>query len=182
MSDLRAQLIDPILAREGGWVDRAADRGGPTNWGVTLATLRSYYHDPSLGPDDLRALTRDAARDILWFDFIQKPGIDRIPNEKVMAEVADGAVNHGPDESIKLLQRALRVADDGVIGPATLTAIPYLDPEKLLTRLRAQRLRLYSQIARKNKLDNDHDGIPDQLENLPGWIDRMADVMEAAAA
>ena len=37
-----------IVAREGGWSDHPADPGGPTNHGVTLATLRRLRLDLDL--------------------------------------------------------------------------------------------------------------------------------------
>ena len=36
------QLIDGLIAREGGFVDHPADRGGATNWGITDAVARAH--------------------------------------------------------------------------------------------------------------------------------------------
>ena len=37
-----------IFKAEGGYADNPADPGGPTNYGITLATLRAYESDPNL--------------------------------------------------------------------------------------------------------------------------------------
>ena len=34
-------LIDRLIAREGGYVDHPADRGGATHWGITTAVARA---------------------------------------------------------------------------------------------------------------------------------------------
>jgi hypothetical protein len=57
------EMIDDILAREGGFVNHPADRGGPTNFGVTQATLASWRGREAT-IDDVRSLTIDEARDI----------------------------------------------------------------------------------------------------------------------
>ena len=36
------EIIDGIIKREGGYVDHPADRGGPTKFGITLATLEAW--------------------------------------------------------------------------------------------------------------------------------------------
>ena len=36
------QLVDGLIAREGGFVDHPADRGGATNWGITEAVARAH--------------------------------------------------------------------------------------------------------------------------------------------
>ena len=54
--------------------------------------------------------------------------------------VFDAAVNSGPAQSVKWLQRALGVADDGVLGPRTLAAANAANPDALRARIVAQRL------------------------------------------
>lgn len=182
--DLKSDLIDPILEREGGFVDRADDRGGPTNFGVTLATFRGYHDNAALTTDDLKALTREAAKDLLWDEFVVKPGIAKIPHPAILEVVADAAVNHSPPRAIKMLQRALGFAEakvDGVLGPVTLAAIPYLSGERVARLALCKRLRVYTELARTGKRDADNDGVPDDLENLPGWTNRAVALLEKYA-
>ncbi|WP_373847936.1 putative peptidoglycan-binding domain-containing protein [Delftia acidovorans] len=46
---------------------------------------------------------------------------DQLP-DAVRFDVFDGAVNSGPVQSIKWLQRAAGAADDGILGPKTIAA------------------------------------------------------------
>ena len=42
MQDNIDDLIDVLIAREGGFVDHPADKGGPTRWGITQAVARRH--------------------------------------------------------------------------------------------------------------------------------------------
>ena len=46
-----ADLIDDILRREGGYVNHPADKGGPTNFGITQDTLSRYIGRQALISD-----------------------------------------------------------------------------------------------------------------------------------
>ncbi len=112
-----------IVAREGGYVNDPDDPGGPTKYGVTLATLRGLRPGATLA--DLKRLTRDEAVTIFLDRYYRAPGIDRLP-EALQPPVFDMQVNAGR-AAITLLQELLTdlgepVAADGILGPQTEAA------------------------------------------------------------
>ena len=118
-----------IVAREGGFVDDPDDTGGPTNHGVTLATLqrlgRDINRDHKIDVADVQALGREAAAQIFVEFYFQKPGIGSLP-AALQPSVFDAYVNMG-GQAVKVLQRLLGsmrlpVAVDGAIGPQTTAA------------------------------------------------------------
>ena len=137
MTDLFSSLIGRVLSNEGGYVNLRADPGGETNWGIAK---RSY---PNL---NIRALTRDDAIAIYRRDFWDRVQGDKLPHE-VAFQALDAAVNHGPGQAVRWLQRAAGVADDGRIGPITLAAIASANPSDLVLRFNAERLEFYSNLS-----------------------------------
>lgn len=128
MLDVR-QIAAEIVAREGGFVNDTADPGGPTNHGVTLATLqaagRDVTGDGAVDVADVRALTPVDAIDLFLTRYFDRPGLSRLP-EPLQPQVFDMYVNAGV-MAVKILQRVLKAAghalrDDGILGPATLAA------------------------------------------------------------
>ena len=57
-------LIDDILVREGGFVNHPADRGGPTHYGITQATLSRWRQQP-VTVQDVQALTLEEAAQLI---------------------------------------------------------------------------------------------------------------------
>ena len=124
-------MIDELIAREGGYVDHPADRGGPTRWGITLAVARAHGYG-----GDMRALPRAEAASIYRRLYWLRPGFDKVAERapKVAAELFDTAVNMGPETAVGFLQRGLNalnrngrdyadIAVDRRIGSATLGAL-----------------------------------------------------------
>lgn len=113
-----------ILRREGGFVDHPADRGGPTNFGITAATLGDWR---GLGRpasrEEVRALTEREARKIYTKRYLQDTGFDQIRNAKLRDLLLDCAVHHGPRRAAVWLQEAVGVTADGKVGPMTLAAV-----------------------------------------------------------
>jgi len=177
----KQKAIEAILQREGGWNDRADDPGnadgGATNWGWTLTQFRKVTNNPGATKDDLRALTREAAGELHWQEFFVKTRIAGIPNPVLAELVADAAVNSGPRNAIRMLQRALgfKGADvDGILGTVTMHSIP-ADGATLARLFLAERADFIAAWVAGDLSDADRDGIPDRLENHRGIMKRITD-------
>ena len=123
------EIAREITAREGGYVNDPDDPGGPTKYGVTLATMRrlgiDLDADGKVSASDVRRLTRARAEQVFVEEYFTKPGLGLLP-EAVQASVFDMYVNAGA-EAVRLLQRLLNdmgypVAVDGAVGPQTAGA------------------------------------------------------------
>jgi lysozyme family protein len=107
-----ASCIDHILKEEGGYVHNPEDPGGETKYGISK---RAYPHK------DIAALTVEDAKDLYYRDYWSPVKGDDLPIGLDLL-VFDGAVNQGVTTSVRLLQKALKLNADGVIGIVTLTA------------------------------------------------------------
>ena len=58
----------------------------------------------------------------------------------------DAAVNHGIGNAIRILQRAVGVADDGLVGQITLAAINEKSLDDVLVLFNAERLEFYAKL------------------------------------
>ncbi len=117
-----ARSLPPVLVYEGGKVDDPRDPGGRTNQGVIQRVYDAWRKAHGQPPGDVYNMTnaeRDAIYRSQFWDAVQG---DKLP-DGVDFCVFDGAVNSGPIQSIKWLQRALGVAADGQLGTITLTAL-----------------------------------------------------------
>jgi lysozyme family protein len=124
-------IIDGILDIEGEYTDNPADKGGPTNWGITEETARAHgYHG------DMQDLTRDEAYSILEESYWIAPGFDKVARISLLIafELCDAGVNVGTVWPSRWLQRWLNVfnlhgakyselSSDGVIGNKTINAL-----------------------------------------------------------
>ena len=115
---------------EGGYSNNPADPGLETKYGISK---RSY---PAV---DIKSLTLDQAKAIYQRDYWQPANCDRMP-ERIGHLVFDCAVHHGVKTAIKLLQRALKVADDGEFGPVTRGQLLARDTNETADLLMAQRM------------------------------------------
>jgi lysozyme family protein len=124
-------MLEDLLHKEGGHVDHPDDRGGETNFGITVSVARAAGWT---GP--MRDLPRDLALGIYRRRYWTQPGFDQVADvmPEVAAELFDTGVNMGPGVAAGFLQRSLnalnrRGADwpdlvvDRSIGPATMDAL-----------------------------------------------------------
>jgi uncharacterized protein (TIGR02594 family) len=150
--DMFPAALAHVLAMEGGWTDDPDDPGGPTNFGVTLATFAAYT-GVSVAADTfpalkerLRAIPHDMVEDIYrtryWVP--SKAGLMAAPLAQMHF---DAAVNHGVAGAARLLQRAVGTTVDGDIGPRTLAAIAALPVDQLLEHYAGERRGRYRSLG-----------------------------------
>lgn len=174
------QMLDRLIAREGGFVNNPIDRGGPTKYGITQNTLNSYQaHDPT-APTVVQFLSKLDARKIYKTMYWEKTNVRKIKNQFIAEMVLDQCVNCGPSNAIRRLQASINfvsrdrdrnISEDGIIGPVTIKAIDYSPPRALaLSFFRLSQMH-YIKICI---------GDPSQTIFLKGWMNRSYQLLELA--
>jgi lysozyme family protein len=104
------QLIDAVIAREGGYVDHPADKGGPTRFGITQATARANGF-----AGDMKIFPRGEAVRIYRVRYWERPGLDRVATiaPRIAEKLFDTGINMGIETGISFLKRALNVFNRG---------------------------------------------------------------------
>lgn len=155
-------IIDRTIAREGGFVDHPDDPGGATNMGITRATL-SRHLGRTATRAEVRDLDRATARAIYQAEYMDAPGFSRIADPGLREVLFDAGVLWGPDRPVRWLQRALGVAEDGVLGPVTQAAVAAADPRALAVAVVVAWLRRHGDRVQAGRSSPAFIG---------GWIDR----------
>lgn len=128
--------VEHVLALEGGYVFDSNDPGGETNWGISKRQYPGY---------DIKNLTRAEAVALYFSDYWQPLKPLLIP-ERLRLCLFDAAVNQGLDRTIKILQGAVGVKQDGVLGPITLAALKNKNDHETLSILFQLRLAHYTKL------------------------------------
>lgn len=145
--------IEVVLANEGVLSDDSADRGGLTKYGI------SQHAYPNL---DIASLTLDDAKAIYKRDYWE---FDEVTSQDVGTKLLDMAVNLGKMGAVLQLQKALTLQPTGLFDNITLVATNIIDPQVLLTELRARLAHFYTELVQKN---------PANQKFLLGWLRRAA--------
>jgi len=158
-----------VRVYEGGDVDSPADPGGRTSRGVTQRVYDAWRlsngkpkRDVYLATDvEVKAIFRQQYWAAIRGDDLP-PGVDMV--------VFDGAVNSGPKQSIKWLQRALGITADGSLGLVTMQAVAAdRDNDKLIGRISERRMGFLKSLKTWKHFGK-------------GWSSRVANVTKAAQA
>ena len=153
MADIR-KFIPVLMSVEGGFVNDPDDPGGATNLGVTLATWREAGYDidgdGDIDGDDVRLLSlSDAVERVVKPMFWDRWRADEIHCQAVADILVDWLYNCGTP-GIRIPQRMLGVAQDGIVGPETLKAVNGADQAELFAAIKSERIKYYSDlVARK---------------------------------
>lgn len=157
--------IKKTLQWEGGYANVSGDRGGETyrgiarnfhpNWSGWAIVDKKKRKDGEIIPE-LEPLVLEFYRTHYW----DKIRLDEVCNDEVAGFVFDVFVNSGKS-GIKMIQRAVGVADDGIIGNKTIAAINNYNAG--IAGLKKQREAFYRAIVANS---------PSQKKFLTGWLNR----------
>jgi lysozyme family protein len=158
------------ITHEGGYNDIKNDKGGATNWGVSLRFLKGINED--IDGDglitylDIKKLTKDQAISI-YHDNFWKAIYEKMP-DKLAAKVFDVSVNAGSSRAHILLQRALNklgagLIVDGLLGQATLNSIAKYAEQAIVNSFCEVQLEFYKGLVARDA---------SQSIFLAGWTNR----------
>lgn len=162
------KIVSFTLAREGGFSNRPQDKGGPTKYGITQATLSEFRGRAAL-EQDIENLSEEEALKVYADRFWNLGNFARISSQRTALIVFDFGVMAGPRTALMALQRVLNkflgpglaLKVDGFLGDKTCAALKVV-PERDLNRALIQ--------AVQEHLVKASDG-PDSIF-LSGWIKR----------
>lgn len=129
--EMKAQAIDEVIDREGGYVNHPKDKGGPTKYGITEAKAREHGYQGHIAD-----LTRAFAVRVYEADFWGRLRLDEVSqySPELAVYLFDFGVNSGTGRAAKFLQRLLNslnhcgehypdIRVDGAVGRMTLQSL-----------------------------------------------------------
>jgi lysozyme family protein len=155
-----------VLSSEAGYANHPADKGGPTNKGITQSVYDTWRMEQGLGGQGVKLISLPEASAIYAQCYWAPCHCDQLPSGVDYATF-DFAVNSGVNRACRFLQRAVGVTEDGVIGPATLAAINSTPPGQIIDKLCDLRLAFDETRENANVFGR-------------GWANRVAEVRAKA--
>ena len=171
----RTNALDHIIDAEGGYVNKAADRGGETKHGVTANTLSELKgkHTYYLQFDTVKDMTKEGAKNVYADEHLTFHETNYGEN-RVALKMTEISVNTGGGNATKIMQRALNdlwqetiIEDDGRMGNGTRDlyqqASSIFSEDAIIESLITQQKLYYNNIVAFDKT---------QKQFLKGWENR----------
>jgi len=162
------KAMDYILVNEGGYANVRHDRGGATNFGITMATL-SRHRKKAVSVQDVKDLTVDEAGEIYWDYYWLPNSLDQVKSAPICICIFDIGIVRGVTVGAKYAQEICSyiyeepLAIDGHIGPKSIASLNSVSEKRFV--------ELYS-----DRAEQGFRGIvkvhPNQEKFLKGWIAR----------
>jgi lysozyme family protein len=167
------KIIRDLCIREAGGREHPDDMGGPTRYGMTLATYRDILRRPEATEEELRGLSMDVVAELYYRHWVLHPRLSlymMFPN-RVAEVVLDTAVLFSRRRAAKWLQESIGGLEvDGWIGPVTRDALAiHADSRLVISRLVRRRVHRHATVIRDN---------PVQAKFGVGWATRALDWLE----
>ena len=143
-----------VQPNEGCYSNHPKDGGGITKYGITTNVYPK---------EDIKNLSRQRANAILYRDFWNYNGMNKLPKE-VAGPLFDHSVNVGSPRGIEHIHRPLGIESGEVIGSETLKRLNS-QPYDVFMEKYKDYLRQYYINLKKQK--------PDQKDFEAGWLNRV---------
>jgi len=159
-----------VVSNEGRFQNDRNDRGNWTSGTIGVGELKGTKYGisamsyPHL---DIENITLEQARGIYHTDWWEKLELNRFP-KAVAFQIFDSAVNHGVRSAVKMVQKAVGVTADGVIGPETISAVRKIDPDDFVLRFIAERISFFVKVPAFSSFGR-------------GWMARCAENLRMAS-
>jgi lysozyme family protein len=166
------EAFERLIGHEGKFTDNPKDRGNWTGGRPGIGELKGtkYGIAASTYPDlDIKNLTLEDAKAIYYRDWWLKCGANEI-DSAIIYQMWQFAVNAGMGNGKRCLQRAVKVLDDGDLGPKSLAAVKAMDLNDVLFRFFAATIRHYTSCSKEL-----------YEEFGKGWMNRVAANLDYAA-
>lgn len=162
------QAFDRLIGHEGKFTGDPADDGNWTGGKQGRGELKGTKYGISAAAYphlDIKNLTIHHAKAIYEEDYWN---VLDDAHPAIKFQLFDAAVNHGHANAVRMLQRAVRVADDGIWGPRSQAALRAMELNDVLMRFIGYRLKFWASLKRFDDFGR-------------GWTNRGADNLLFAA-
>ena len=122
------RAVERISPIEGGYVNHPSDKGGETNFGITISVARKNGYR-----GNMKDLPREVAIGIYKKEYWDKLSLDKVSNQVVAEIIFDLAVNTGTTSAGEKAQEMINfmskknIEVDGDIGETTLRRLNEID-------------------------------------------------------
>ncbi len=164
------KAFELLIGHEGGYTTLRSDPGNWTGGKVGVGVLKGTKYGiaaTSYPNEDIKNLTLARAKQIYKRDYWDKVWGDKLP-ASLAFHVFDMAVNSGISRGVKLLQKTVGSAQDGIMGPTTLRAAQAMDVNAAIMLYNANRLKFYTSLSTFGTFGK-------------GWTNRVANNLELGA-
>src|SRR6266576_2653586 len=130
MKETYDRAMAKVYKDEGGYSNDAGDRGGPTNYGITIRDARMYWKSDATA-EDVRHMPKSVAKIIYEKHYGTPLHYNALP-AGVDYAVLDYGINSGISRAARVLQKIVHAHVDGKIGPETIKDTMAMDPIKVI--------------------------------------------------
>lgn len=166
-TDVFRKALAYTFQNEGGFSNVKEDRGGPTNFGITIHDLQKW-RGKELTADQVKSMTREEAEKIYEAWYWKPLHLDRIDSENVAIALFDRGVLNGLTGCSRHVRAVCGQPEKGMGDTAhfdpLIAQVNAMDPVQFVMKL-------------ADRCDLKHRGTvaaaPDQKRFLLGWLNRV---------